>query len=115
MSNLQLATYIGSQTITPGSVFVLDIHAHVDDGNNFNWSGYTPTAKLKVGSVTISVTGTVVSQGGGTATFSWNATQTATLPASSWGTIVLYADPVIGSQNLRIAEVDVRTNSEVIP
>ena len=115
MANLQLATYIGMQAITPGSAFVLDFHGHEVGGVKFNWTGYTPKARLTVGTVSVNVTGTVVSAGGGTATCSWTAAQTATLSRSAWGTIVLYADPTAGSENLHIADVDVQTNSEVIP
>jgi hypothetical protein len=115
MPNLQLATYIGQQNITPGSAFVLDIHVHESGANNFNWTGYTPKARLHVGSVAISVSGTVVSAGGGTATFTWTAAQTATLAYSAWGAITLFADPTANAENLYIADIDVQTNSEVIP
>lgn len=115
MPNLQLATYIGMQVIAPGSAFTLDFHAHEQGGTNFNWTGYTPKARLTVGSVTVSVTGTVVSAGGGTATCSWTAAQTATLSSNAWGTITLFADPTATTENLFIADIDVQTNSEVIP
>ena len=115
MPNLQLATYIGMQVITPGSTFTLDFHVHQEGGNNFNWSGYTPKARLTVGSVAVSVTGTVVSAGGGTATCSWTSAQTATLGNNAWGTITLFADPTATAENLFIADIDVQTNAEVIP
>jgi hypothetical protein len=113
MANLKLATYIGKQTFSPGSAFTLDFHVHEDDGNNFNWTGYTPKARLTVGAVSVTVTGTVVSAGGGTATCSWTAAQTATLARSAWGTITLYAEK--SNANLHISNIDVQTNSEVIP
>jgi hypothetical protein len=115
MPNLKLASYIGTQTFAPGSAFTLGFHVHEDDGNNFNWTGYTPKARLTVGSVSVNVTGTVVSAVGGTATCSWTAAQTATLARSAWGTITLYADPTATSENLHIADINVQTNSEVIP
>lgn len=113
MSNLQLATYIGMQVITPGSAFTLEFHVHEIDGTNFHWSGYTPKARLTVGSVAVSVTGTVA--GGGIATCSWTAAQTATLGSNAWGTITLFADPTATTENLFIADIDVQTNAEVIP
>jgi hypothetical protein len=115
MANLQLHTYIGMQVITPGSAFTLNFHVHQSDGNNFNWTGYTPKARLTVGSVSISVTGTVVTAGAGTATCSWTATQTATLGSNAWGTITLFADPTATTENLFIADIDVQINAEVIP
>ena len=115
MANLQLASYIDLHRVTLGSAFTLDFHAHVEGGNNFNWSGYTPKATMKVGTVSIAVTGTVVSQGGGTATVSWTAAQTATLPVNSWGEITIYADPTATAENLAIGVVQVQTAAEVIP
>lgn len=115
MSNLQLATYIGTQTFAPGSAFTLDFHVHEVGASNFNWTGYTPKARLTVGTVSVTVTGTVVSAGGGTATCSWTAAQTATLSRSAWGTITLYADPTATTENLHIADINVQTDSEVIP
>lgn len=115
MSSLHLATFIGLQVITPGSAFSVDFHVHDSDGQNFNWSGFTPKARITVGSVSVNVTGTVISAGGGTATCSWTAAQTATLQRGSWGNITLYADPSASSENLHIADIGVQTNSEVIP
>jgi len=115
MPNLQLSTYIGTQTFAPGSAFTLDFHVREVGGGNFNWTGYTPKARLTVGSVSVNVTGTVVSAVGGTATCSWTAAQTATLARSAWGTITLYADPTATSENLHISDINVQTESEVIP
>lgn len=120
MPNLELATYIDMQRITPGSAFTLSFHAHEQGGNNFHWTNatggpYTPKAKLTVGTVTIAVTGTVVSAAGGTATAAWTAAQTTTLAANAWGEITLYADPNTGSENLAIGVVQVQTAAEVIP
>jgi hypothetical protein len=56
-----------------------------------------------------------VSQAGGTATATFTAAQTATLPANSWGTLILYADPSANAENLHIANVYVRTSFEAIP
>ena len=115
MPNLELATYIGTQTFAPGSAFTLDFHVHEVGASNFNWTGYTPKARLTVGTVSVTVTGTVVSAGGGTATCSWTAAQTATPSRSAWGTITLYADPTATTENLHIADINVQTDSEVIP
>ena len=114
MANLTLVTPIPPQVICKGEVFAVSMHVH-DDGSNFNWSGFTPTGKITVGTVTITVTGTVVSQAGGTATVSWTAAQTLTLDANSWGTIVLYADPTSGSENRHIATIFARITAESIP
>lgn len=111
----RLATYIPMQTVTPGSAFSVSIHAHDDSGQNFNWTGYTPKAKLTVGSTTVNVNGTVISAAGGTASFAWTAAQTATLGNNAWGTIMLYADPTANAENVFIADIDVQTNAEVIP
>lgn len=115
MANLEFATAIPQQTITPGSAFTLDIHAHEIGGNNFNWTGYTPKAILLARGTTITVSGTVVSAGGGTATFTWTAEQTATLSTARWGGILCYADPTAGTQNLVIGGVSFRTAETVIP
>lgn len=114
MANLTLVTPIPPQVICKGEVFAISMHVH-DDGANFNWSGFTPTGKITVGTVTITVTGTVVSQVGGTATVSWTAAQTLTLDANSWGTIVIYADPTSGSENRHIATIFARITAESIP
>jgi hypothetical protein len=113
--NLALATPIPSQTVVPGESFDVQIHAHYEQGSNFNWTGYAPVGKITVGSVTITGTGTVLNHAGGTAEIVWTATQTATLPTASWGTIVVYADPTVGSANLHIASIFIRTTAEVIP
>jgi hypothetical protein len=115
MSNLQLATLLPTQVIVRGENHIVSYHVHQVGGNNFNWSGYTPVAKLVVGSVSVTGTSAVVSQGGGTATATFTAAQTATLPANSWGTLILYADPSANSENLHIANVYVRTSFEAIP
>ena len=86
-----------------------------DTNQNFNWSGYSPVARLTVGSVSVTATSSVVSQGGGTATATFSATQTAALPQNAWGTLVLYADPTANSENLHVANVFVRTSFEAIP
>ena len=114
MPNLRFATDILPQMVTPGSSFVLDIHAHDASANNFNWSGYTPKAVLMCRGVTINCTGTVVSQGGGTAAFTWTAAQTATLDNARNGHILCYADPTANAENLYIGVVDIATNAEEI-
>lgn len=115
MPNLELATLLPTQYIVRGENHVVAFHAHEDGGNNFNWTGYSPVGQLRVGTVTVTGTGAVVSAGGGTATITFTAAQTATLPQNQWGTLVLYADPATGSENLHIANVFVRTSFEAIP
>ena len=114
MANLTLVTPIPPQVICKGEVFALSMHVH-DDGSNFNWTGFTPVGKITVGTVTITGTGGVVNAGGGTATVSWTSVQTLTLPANSWGTIVVYADPTSGSENRHIATIFARITAESIP
>ena len=117
MANLTLVTPIPPQTVVPGEVFAVSMHVH-DDGSNFNWTGFTPVGKITVGTVTITGTGTIVSAGGGTAPVAWTAaavTGTTALPANSWGTIVLYADPTSGSENRHIATIFARITAESIP
>jgi hypothetical protein len=41
--------------------------------------------------------------------------QTLTVDANSWGTIVLYADPTVGSENRHIATIFARITAESIP
>lgn len=113
--SLRLATPIPSQLIVPGSTFSLSIHVHDTDGNNFNWTGYNPKGSITVGTVSVSVTGTVVSAGGGTATVSWTAAQTLTFPNNQWGIIVLYADPTANAENRHVATIFCRTTTEEIP
>ncbi len=115
MANLKLASPILLQVVTCGSTFDLSWHAHNDNGTNFNWTGYTPKARLTVGSVAITVTGTVVNAGGGTASASWTSAQTATLTAPAWGSIELWADADASTTNIAIATIAVRTSAEVIP
>lgn len=117
MANLTLVTPIPPQTVVPGEVFAVSMHVH-DDGSNFNWTGFTPKGYITVGTVKLDGTGAVVNAGGGTATVSWTAaavTGTAALPANSWGTIVLYADPTSGSENRHIATIFARITAESIP
>lgn len=113
--NLKLGTPIDSQTVVPGERFGIDLHAHTVEANNFNWTGYTPKGKIVVGTVSLEATGTVISAGGGTAEIIWTAAQTATLPTASWGSIIVYADPNTGSDNLHIATIFLRTTAEAIP
>lgn len=116
MPNLQLAAILPTQVIVPGENHVVSFHVHdADSGQNFNWSGYTPVAKITIGSTTVSGTCAVVSQGGGTATATFTAAQTASLPYPAWGALVIYADPTANSENLGIAVVDVRTEYKAIP
>jgi len=114
MANLTLVTPIPPQVICKGEVFAVSMHVHAD-GSNFNWTGFTPVGKITVGTITITGTGTVVSQAGGTATVSWTAAQTLTVDANSWGTIVLYADPTANDENRHIATIFARITAEVIP
>jgi len=115
MPNLQLATLLPTQVIVRVENHEVSYHVHQQNGANFNWSGYTPVAKLVVGTVSVTGTSAVVSQGGGTATATFTAAQTATLPANSWGTLILYADPSANAENLHIANLYVRTSFEAIP
>jgi hypothetical protein len=114
MPNLQLAALLPTQVIVRGENHEVAYNVHVVGGSNFNWSGYTPVAKLVVGSVSVTGTSAVVS-GAGSATATFTAAQTATLPANSWGTLILYADPSANAENLHIANVYVRTSFEAIP
>jgi len=116
MANLTLVTPIPPQVICKGEVFAISMHVH-DDGANLHWttSGLTPKGYITVGTVKLEGTGVVVNAGGGTATVSWTAAQTLTVDASSWGTIVLYADPTSGSENRHIATIFARITAESIP
>ena len=117
MANLTLVTPNPPQVICKGEVFAVSMHVH-DDGVNFNWTGFTPVGKITVGTVTITGSGSVINAAGGTASVSWTAadvTGTTALPANSWGTIVLYADPTSGSENRHIATIFARITAESIP
>ena len=101
--------------MTPGSYFTLDAVAQYDDGTAFSWSSYVAKARLTVGSVSMLVNGSVsVVNGISTVTYTWGGDQTSTLPANSWGRVILYADPPMSVQNLFIGVVDIQTNAEVI-
>lgn len=113
--SLRLATPIPQQVIVPGSTFSLSIHAHDTDGNNFNWTGYTPKGTIVVGSVSLTVSGSVINAAGGTASLSWTAVSTLTLPNNQWGIIELYADPTANAENRHIATINCRTTFEEIP
>ena len=119
MANLTLVTPIPPQVICKGEVFAVSMHVH-DDGANFHWTnaGFTPKGYITVGTVKLEGSGSVVNAGGGTATVAWTAaavTGTTALPANSWGTIVLYADPTSGSENRHIATIFARITAESIP
>jgi hypothetical protein len=116
MANLTLVTPIPPQVICKGEAFSISMHVH-DDGANFHWTslGFLPKGYLTVGTVTVQGTGSVVNAGGGTATVAWTAGETASLPANSWGTIVIYADPTSGSENRHIATIFARITAEAIP
>lgn len=113
--SLNLATPLPPQVIVPGSTFSLSIHVHDTDGNNFNWTGYTPKGVITVGTSVASVTGTVVNAAGGTATVAWTASATAALPNNQWGMIVLHADPTANSENRHIETIFCRTTVEEVP
>lgn len=113
MANLTLYDPIPPQTVVPGEVFAVSMHVH-DDGANFNWTNFTPVGKITVGTVTITGAGSVVNAAGGTATVSWTAALTSTLPSNAWGTILIYADPTSGSEHRHIASIFVRTTAETI-
>lgn len=93
MANLSLATAILPQRIVVGSLWELDFHAH-EAGQNFNWSGYTPKAIVELPGFTATYTGTVVSQGGGTAKITLTRTQTLDFAnyAGSFAEMLLFAD-----------------------
>lgn len=116
MANLTLVTPIPPQVICKGEVISISIHVH-DDGANFHWTnaGFTPKGYLTVGTVKVEGTGAVVNAAGGTATVSWTAAQTLTLDSNTHGTIVLYADPITGSENRHIATIFARITAESIP
>ena len=115
MPNLKLGSLLPTQFIVRGEQHVVSYNVHDADTNqNFNWSGYSPVARLTVGSVTVTATSSVVS-GSGNASATFSAAQTATLPQNAWGTLVLYADPTANSENLHVANVFVRTSFEAIP
>lgn len=115
MPNLEFATPELDQVLTCGSTFTVPFHVHEVGGSNFNWTGYTPKAKLTVGTVSITVSGTVISQAGGTASVEWTSAQTATLADNAWGTVQIWADADASTTNLAIGMVMVRTSAEVIP
>lgn len=100
--------------VRPGSQFDLSIHVH-QNGTNFNWSGFTPKASLRVGTTTLAtLTGTVVSAGGGTASFLWSSALTATLPSCRFGELQIWADATATTENLQIGNVTFQTG-EAIP
>lgn len=105
--------------LRPGSQFDLSIHVH-QDGANFNWTSasggpYTPKASLRVGGTTLAtLTGTVVSAGGGTASFTWSSALTATLPSCRFGELQIWADANTTTENLQIGNVTFQTG-EAIP
>jgi len=115
VSNLKLSKQIPCQVVTPGSYFTLQAVAQYDDGTAFTWGSNSAKARLTVGSVSVLVTGSVSGADGiSTVTYTWGAEQTSTLPANSWGRVVIYADPPQSVQNLFIGVVDIQTNAEVI-
>jgi len=114
MANLSLTTPILPQRITPGSQFELSFHVH-ESGQNFNWSGYTPKARIDIGTTFTSVvTGTVTNQGGGTATIT--LTRTVTLDfdtfVGSFGEMTLFAESA--STKRVIAVIPFQISVEVI-
>jgi len=115
MANLTLATAILPQRIVIGSQFELDFHVH-ESGQNFNWSGYTPKATITIGpSVTTTITGTVVNQGGGTAKITLSRAQTVDWRnyPGTYGEILLFA---YSAQTSRaIAVVPFQISVEEIP
>lgn len=115
MPNLEFANPELDQVLTCGSTFAIAFHAHEVGGSNFNWTGYTPKAKLTVGTVSITVTGTVISQAGGTASVEWTSAQTATLPDNAWGSVQVWADADASTTNLAIGTINVRTTYGAIP
>jgi hypothetical protein len=93
MGNLSLATPILPQRVVAGGLFELSFHVH-EDGQNFNWSGYTPKAHLEMPGLTMQYTGTVINQAGGTAkiTLTRAATQDYYYYAGSFAELLLFAD-----------------------
>lgn len=115
MPNLLFANPELDQVLTCGSTFTVRFHVHEENGNNFNWTGYTPKAKLTVGTVSLTISGTVISAGGGTATVEWTSAQTATLPDNAWGTVHVWADDDSSTTNLAIGTINIRTTYGSIP
>lgn len=112
MANLEFANPELPQVITCGSTFDLAFQAQQVGGTAFSWTGYTPKARLTVGSVSITVSGSVV---GAAVTASWTSAQTGTLPDNAWGSITVWADADASTTNIAIGTVMVRTTFGAIP
>lgn len=113
--SLRIQTEIIGLVIVPGSLHAMTVNVRNLDGTTFNLTGYSVKAKVEIGSVDLTVTGTAGTPANGNAVVTFTAAQTILWPASTWGMITLYADPASGSENDHISTVHFRTSAEVIP
>jgi hypothetical protein len=101
--------------VRPGAALDVSIHVHDLNANNFNWTGYTPKASIKAGEdILATVNGTVVSAGGGTASFAWTSAQTALLGELLFCEMQIWADNNSSTENLQIGNLTFQTG-EAIP
>lgn len=115
MSQVRIKEPIVGLMVVPGCAHTLTVDCVKPDGTAFDLTGYSIKAKVQIGLVEETITGTIVSAAGGTSTVTLANANTTDYPTATNGTITLYADPSAGSENLHISTVLFRTANEVVP
>lgn len=112
---LHISPDIAGIVIVPGSAESFSVNVKQADGTAFNLTAYSVKAKVTIGSVEATITGTVTNAAGGVATIAVTAATTMNWPTGKWGTLTVYADPNTGSENIHVASISLRTAAEDIP
>ena len=115
MPNARIASDIVGLVIVPGCSRDLTVDVQNPNGTPFDLTGYSVKAKVELGTVDTTITGTISSAAGGNSTVVIPASTTTDWPAATNGVVTLYADPAAGSENVHIATVLFRTSAEVVP
>jgi hypothetical protein len=115
MPNARIETDIVGLVVVPGCSRTLTVNVVNPNGTKFDLTGYAVKAKVEVGTVETTITGTITSAIDGTSTVEILAATSTDWPAARNGVITLYADPTAGVENVHISTVLFRTSTEVVP
>jgi hypothetical protein len=115
MPNAKIESDIIGLVVVPGCSRTLTVEVRNPSGTKFDLTGYSVKAKVEIGTVTTTITGTITSAIDGSAVVELTAATTTDWPAARNGIITLYADPTAGVENVHIATVLFRTSAEVVP
>lgn len=115
MPNAKIESDIVGLVVVPGCSRTLTVDVRNPNGTKFDLTGYSVKAKVEVGTVTTTITGTITSAVDGSSVVEITAATSTDWPANRRGVITLYADPTVGGENVHISTVLFRTSTEVVP